>query len=1128
MKCKFFSCFFIIFYCLILSTPGFAQWSGKYGNEWISYESKYVKLNVTEAGLYKVALSSLPEGFSKDPLTLQMWRRGKEVSIVHVDNKELWFYAELNDGASDSLLFRPASARMNPYQSFFSDQGVYFLTNGKNPKRSVQVDKIPLTGQPETYHLQTDVVSLREQFAFATLNNTPAFLNNSYYENFNGWTGPVVYGDSAVGRTATNVTYTRNFSLPEYQFGTGKTPILNVMLNGLHYGRHEVQIAAGKTSSDLAPLATINFTGIGGLKREGIAIREDQLSAENGGVITWKSKTKELYDWFSVAYYSLTYPQKVKMTNNKSRYFHFQATSEKVSRIKIETINNGNLVILDVSNPYEPKLLQGSQSGNNWEVMVPRTEKGVLRILGEHTEQIKSITQDKISSVDFAPVFAKSSLGGEVGAISPTNYDYLIVTSDTLQQAAIEYAKYRNSTVGGSFNTIVYEVRNLYNQFNYGEPSPVALKRFVEYMLKDGIRENHNLLLVGYGVSTPDPAGNRLRKDLPHDVPTIGDPGSDILLVSGLHGLGQDVPAIPVGRISAFNEQYVLNYLDKVKEFESDKANKQGQKKILHLNGGKTSEEINQLGSILRNLSPLVENGDFGGEVKAFVKQTTIETEKVDISKDVNEGVGMISYFGHGSPLVTDLDMGKVSDASRNFSNTGKYPLMYFNGCGVGNIYQSRLTIVLSTDWLVSPKVGAIAIIANSFHSYVSPSTKQLKILYDELFVKNTANSMTIGQILLNVSRRSLASSPDNYDIANIHQSNLQGDPAIRLFSFASPDYALDSDKPVIILGESATTNIGASTKLRTGIILSNNGKYVKGQNVPVKFTYTLKNGLKNIRTENFMSFPSKDTILYELPVDSKSIARIEVSIDPLNTIPELSKTNNVADLSIDWEVANKLVVYPDVVTKDVIAPVFVVTINDRNVKNEEVVLPNPVINVQLSDDRSLDLNPTLFDLFIRPCWGEGCEFKKIEIDASSLKFISSREVLLSLILKDARAGNYELLVNGKDGSGNSSSNSYTLRFAISEATDTPFDLVVSPNPASEFLRFDLEAVSDVIESVRYSIYNLSGRVVSSSDFKIKYSGKQSWYWLRNGNPAGMYFYEVEVTTKDKGPTLIRGKVILQ
>lgn len=1105
--------------------PVVAQWSGKYGNEWISYDKTYIKVNVMEAGLYKLPMSLLPADFVRDISALQMWHRGKEVSIVQVDSKELWFYAELNDGSSDSLFFRPASARMNPYQSFFSDQGVYFITTAKTPKRAVAVEPALMDGIPEEYSLHTEVKSLRNQFSFSTLTASPLIPNSSFYENINTWTGPIIYGDSAVGRSTTNIVSNNTFTLADYKLGTGMSPTLNVMLNGLHHGRHQVQVLVGRTasSSDLKELTTINFSGLGGIKKEGLVLTDDKFLPETGGVISLRSKSGDLYDWFSLTYFTVTYPKKIKLTSGKASYFNFQPSSSKRSRIAIETASDRSMV-LDVSDPYEPKLLNGVQSTAKLELMVPRTVGAELRLYATPIDQVKSISSDKVTKVDFSPLFATPSLSASANVVSPDAYDYLVITSDTLKEAAIEYAKYRGSELGGKFRTIVYDSRNIYNQFNYGEPSPAGIKRFVEFMLKSGIRSEHNLLLVGISVTAPDAGGLRLKKDLPNEVPTIGDPGADILLVSGLHGEGENYPAIPVGRISAFNQQQVISYLNKVKEFEADKSDRRWQKKVLHLNGGKSSNEINELSSILRRLSPIVENGEFAGEVKAFVKQTTIETEKVDISKEVNEGVGLISYFGHGSPLITDLDMGKASDASRNYSNPGKYPLMYFNGCGVGNVYSGRSTITLSTDWVLSPNVGAIATIANSYNSYVSPTTKHLNHLYQVLFEQSGSN-LTIGKIVQNVAFRVLKSSPDSYDITNIHQSNLQGDPAIRLFNFSYPDYSLSHDKPLIITSESPAKTIGTSAKVRLGVIINNYGRLVKDQRVPLNIEYFFKNGLSESRLEYFISSSSIDTVFFDIP-DGRSVARVRGTIDSENKIVELNKSNNSAELNIDWDAANRLQIYPEVVVKDVVAPTLIVNLNGRSIKNEEVLLPNPVLTVSLNDDRSLAPDLTTLEVYVKPCWSDGCDYQRADIGIDDLKLSTDGNVALTYPFEGLNAGDYEILVTGKDKAGNY--NSYNIRFSIRNP-DNGVSVIVSPNPASEFVQFETDIKdTEMVESITYSIFNLAGVLVNNATKRIFYNGRSSWYWERKGMPFGTYVYQIDILRKGGDLSKFRGKFILR
>lgn len=1111
---------------LIISISVYAQWSGSQGNEWIDYNQSYLRVNISEKGLYKIPFSNLPEGFSKDAASFQLWHRGKEVSIISVENNEILFFAVPNDGSSDSLLFRPYTARLNPYLSFFSDKSSYFLTSKGNGKRAVTVETVPVSGTSEPYHFQTDITTFKNQFSFSTLTPSPLVFNNSFYENINSWTGGTMYGPKAVGYNGSNGIFKSTYVLRNLVQDLNEKPMLRMMVQGMHHGTHLLKTYAGKSSDakDLTEISSLDFTGLGG-KAMGPVPLIGSLTDNGSGVLSVKSISDDMYDWFSVSYYTLSYPQSIQMDENKSAYFHFKSTINKISRVNIKNAPN-TVQIFDITDIDAPRKINAVLSANSAEFMIPRESGKELTLLASVPSDIKTISSDKIFKVNFNAVYSKTSVSGSSNIIKPSAYDYLIIASDTLLPAALEYAKYRSSVEGGDYNTLVMDMRNIYDQFNYGEASPVGIKRFVDYMVKDGVRDKHNLLLVGISVTAPDSAQLRLKKDLPHEVPTIGDPGADILLVSGVGKLSENFPAIPVGRISAFNRQQVLDYLEKVKAFEADNSEKEWQKNILHLNGGKSANEISQLSTILRNLTPLVKAGELGGNVKAFVKQTTIEVENVDISKDVNDGVGMITYFGHGDPFLTDLNMGKVTDASRNYKNIGKFPLMYFNGCGVGNVFSGRSVLTLSADWILAKERGAIAAVSNSYNSYVSPTSKHIKILYEELFT--SSQSRSIGQILRTVATRIVSSSPDSYDIANLNQANLQGDPAVKLFNVISPDYAFNTnDIPLRLVSEDGKA-IGISSKLNLEIVISNYGKYLKNKSIPLVINYYSNSSLLETKAININAVAYKDTISFSFP-NNKNITKIEVRIDPNNTVTETEKNNNVTELYIDWDVARELVRYPDYNNSDIVAPLLKVTFNNRFIKNEEQLMPNPILKVRLQDNSLLTTDRALFDIYIKSCWGDGCEFKKLDLTNKDVKIntVSSHVIELSYLPDNLPLGQYELLINGRDVAGNEIANLYEIRFEIVSESNT-LSLFVSPNPASDYVRFtaNVSGLKDV-ESLLCTIYNSQGTVVKVIETKSPFNGENEWYWIPNGAMSGLYLYKLEIREKTKSVTTLNGKFVL-
>ncbi|GLU55842.1 putative type IX secretion system sortase PorU2 [Dyadobacter frigoris] len=1102
-----------------LTTVCFAQWNDNYGNEWIDYSKSYVRIAVSKSGIQKVALASLPGDFPKsDPTKLQLWHRGKEVPLMGASSTEIIFYGENNDGSSDSLVFRPSSARLNPYISLYSNEGSYFLTTSNSPKRVVTVDGSILSGVAEPFHIQKEVITFSDQFAFTSY-GVDNLLNNSYYESSNSWTGATLMG---ANDTTGIHSLEKTFQLKNLFISPSFKPVLEVMVNGLNSGSHDVRISVGKSinDQDLTEIASIPFAGYAGKKVSVELNSNAMLSADGTGVMRVKSVSKSSLDWFGLTYYVLTYPQLVDMNGNLSSVFNFPASSNNLSRISIANVPT-NSEIYNITDGYNPIRITGKRSGSALEVLVPRKSGQALKLFVISSDQIITVSSVDIHNVKLNPVFAYPSFQSGSELTRAGTYDYLMVTNDNLESASVQYSQYRSSTRGGDHKTFLVNIRTIYDEFNFGEPSPIAIRRFVNYMLKDGIRPTkHNLLLMGHSVSWP----TRVVKEMQGEVPTFGDPGSDVLLVEGLQGSPREIAAIPVGRINAFTPAEVLTYLSKVDEYEHNTEN--GWKKnILHLTGGHSADEVVQLKNLLTPLVPLVENGVVGGEVRAFVRQNgSPDVEKVNITPDVNSGVGMITYFGHGSQTITDLDMGYASDATRNYQNTGKYPLMYFNGCGVGNIFVSRLTHTLSSDWMLAPNKGAIVIIANSYRSYISSSKRHLDAIYGQIFSENENRS--IGQMLNKVAEKIMNSNPDSYDIANVHQSLIQGDPALILVRAAYPDYKVDPDESIFLYSESPDQNIGKSSKLKTGVIISNSGRYIKDQKIIIRLKYFFTDGSSEIKLENFTAMSSKDTLFLSY-AKSKILSRIDVVIDPDKVLTESDNSNNHAQLDVDWGVAQEQTFYPTERLKDIIPPILQVSFNGRFIMNEEVVSPNPVIMLRLEDDRFISNDTTLMDIYIKPCFDDNCSYKKISYSGEvNLISISDKVLELQYYSTSLTSGDFQLLINVRDASGNTSVQPYSIRFKIAEITDSKVKVINSPNPATSYVKFQSSSLNPtVLASIQCTIYDLKGTIYDK--IEIIPQAVTEWFWIPKSAVSGLYIYKVLFNHTDGSKEEVNGKIAL-
>lgn len=1087
----------------------------QYSNSWITHNQPYLKIGVKEKGLYKLTLNQLHNaGFPvsiNEIVNLQLFHRGNEVSIIVSQVNDLFFYGEPNDGALDSLLFRPTSDRLNPYYSLYSDEGFYFLTVGKvKGKRAEIINKpIDTSSQSEKWHWASSLITFPEEYSNYTGAAEVPSLMQSYFSNQETFTSKGKSGLSS---------YTHQFKLLNQYTESFIAPKFRVMINGRKNGVNNIDINLGKRK-----IYNFTFSGFIGKTFETSDINKEDFIDLNTLDITLISNQSD--GRYSLTYLLLDYPQSIFLGKEKQQFLQFSKSSDSWCRLEVEEPETKGYMLLDITKPDELSQISTTVVEDKLNAMFSPTPRKNTKLL-----------------LSIEPLMVNSLQPIQMQSIDPASYNFLFITNSTLKSAVNEYAQYRESPMGGNFKTIVTDIADIYNQFNYGEPSPIAIKNFVKYMVSDKNWEKH-LFLIGHSTSYPSRINKGLTGVVNNDpsfsdywqIPSIGYPGSDLLLVDGLdEGNTENVPGIAIGRLSATIPSHVTDYLSKVKAYENPDNSFAWKKEILHLNGGKTISELNSLKSALKSLEPIVKQSLIGGNVEALSKSTLNPVDKVDISHQVNRGIGMITYFGHGSASTTDFDMGYASLPENNYDNSDKYPFMYFNGCGVGNIYSGRYNgdrssiwhIALSTDWVLTPKKGAIAVLANSYDSYLSTSNRYLNSLYHFLF--NNEKGLSIGMIQKEVAKDIISTSYNLADVANMHQSVLQGDPALRVVHVNRPDFSINNTEGLFITSADPGATIGNSSELKIGMAINNNGLNLKNIPISVAINITYLNGAHKNITGQINNIPYLDT-LYVSISNTSPISAIKIEIDPENNIVELNESNNTRSLVIDWTTAKELNFYSSEDSKDVVSPILEVTIDDRLIEDEELVSKEPTILVTLEDNFPLESDPSLFNIFLRSC--DTCNFQPIEITSSnaSTKLINNEKLQLTLKIGQLIVGKYELMVTGNDLAGNQSQ-AYRINFSITESPQN-ISVIVSPNPASTYIKFRINNTSHTSQYfptiIQYTLYDVNGNsIVEYTDNKPNQYINE-WFW--KPVKPGIYFYRVTIFEKNNSTNSVHsGKLIVQ
>ncbi|SKC13700.1 putative type IX secretion system sortase PorU2 [Dyadobacter psychrophilus] len=362
------------------------------------------------------------------------------------------------------------------------------------------------------------------------------------------------------------------------------------------------------------------------------------------------------------------------------------------------------------------------------------------------------------------------------------SFNYLIITHPARRipvsnvDPVAAYAAYRASVQGGTFEPLIMNSEEIYDQFNYGIPGPLGIKNMISWMTRAGNLKF--VFLIGRSVDPQTVRKSPQARTLDM-VPNAGWPGSDIALVMGSDSASGLSPIIPIGRLNALTSQNVYDYLIKVKAVEAEPPSASWRKNILHLSGGRSAEEISVFKDYVESFEQKIKYAPFAAHVETISKKTTDPVENVLAHIPVNKGISLITLFGHSSLGVTDIDIGMASDPEAKIQNHPRYPAIIINGCAAGSIFYSAKT--LSSDWIFSPDKGAVLFLAHTFNGLSTDLKHYTESFYEVLADSNFTNE-PFGVIQNEAIRRNLIKHNNITAIITAQQMVLHGDPAIRIF----------------------------------------------------------------------------------------------------------------------------------------------------------------------------------------------------------------------------------------------------------------------------------------------------------------------------------------------------------
>ncbi len=882
--------------CLLGVQPtGHAQLMG---NEWIVPGNTYYKFRIGSEGVHRITKAQLDRIGMGDIAgsRFAVFREGREIPVYTTTNGSfgtadyIEFYGTKADGNIDAELYPNPAHQPNKEVNLISDTAYYFLTydNQTHQRLSLVQNNIPSPAPAPAGYCW---VTARPDQSIRT--GWKAGQSYSYTEMFFSSDYDLGEGRAYNALPATYVAL--NIPTPNVRT-TGPASVLSFVVAGhsLTPWDHKLTVNANQGG-----VFDTTYDGFSMITR---SVNLSTSSIGNNLPVNFTDKGN-----FYVLGLNLRYPRTYNFSGNFSTTASFQVpASERYLEITGFTGGGEPPRLYDRTNN---KVYAGSWSGSVLRFYLDAS--GAARDMYlSHSSAIRVI--DQFGKVTFRDYSLSASQGNYI-ILSHKNY--IEATPSYLD----DYKQYRSSMNGGGYQAVIVDVTELYDQFAYGfEYHPIAVRRFIQYALQHWAVKPEYLFIVGKGISymsyndyLSDPSGYSYSP-----VPTWGDPGSDNLFSSFNNS---QKPLLATGRLSAWNNQEIGNYLEKVKKYEQAQrtpaspvvGSEYWKKGALHIAGSSRLDlqEQNLIPS-LNICRDIFMDTLTGGHVTTIRKNTTESVEEINsslVDSIINKGIGHITFYGHASSTGFDYNL----NSPDNYNSSPRFPVFYAYGCNVAYIFGfgPSNTPTVSEKYISSINGGSIVMIAGDNTGWTSNLPPYMQGLYRQFSYKN------YGQTLGKQYQRNIEElqdrSPDVY--TDIHTQCLLylGDPAIKVFSPEFPDYAIEAEG---LSAEPANVTTSMDS-FHIQAVVYNLGK-AQRDSVWVRIQHS-RPGSGAVQYSDSIRLPklmNSDTIVFKVPVDpNKDIGlnNYTVKVDASDEFEEVSEANNQAVIQVFIYSDNLVPVYP-------------------------------------------------------------------------------------------------------------------------------------------------------------------------------------------------------------------------
>lgn len=840
---------------------GFTIAQQTYSNEWIKPNQTYYSIKINKTGVFKIEYNAVQNKISNlnsiNPKFLKLFKNGVEQAIFingeddlqFNQNDYVLFYGENNDGKLDEPLYENKNFQPNPYSNLYSDTAVYFLTYDSNLGK-----RLTLFNVNKNNLISETSIDVSSVVPFANSYYGGAYIlsqtSESEYREGEGLAGPMI---SKGSNLISNVSINNQIPGSAVTFSFGLIGRSNASSSNSTGRNHHYRLEILGSNANIISDST--FRGYGFVKKTK-TFSSLNLTATTQLKYNIVDDLGAITDFQAPSFYKIDYKRNLDIQGLSELVFN-----NSFNQNALLTFTNNNLnspFIIDFKNNH---LITGEKVGSTINFIVPSAQNNNYFLFDEAIALNTTLEEAKFTGV-------------------PQNIpnDFIIITHQSLASGAEIYKNYRKES---GYNPLVITTNKIFNEFYFGLNHPLAIRNFVQYLQNTSPNVKY-VLLLGKGINNVELRSlEGIKANL---VPTIGYPPSDNMYSAPLFGSNLS-PTLAISRIAALTNKQVIDYVDKLKAYETkvDNINRKG---ILHISGGTSINENLTWAAYQENFGKFATGNFFGAQISTIKKNVSLPITnnlQEKIISSINKEVNFLSFLGHGSNFSTEINFGEPNELANNSLLT-----YMINGCLAGN--PNTLTTSIGEKYLFEPKRGAIGWVATSDEGVASYLANFTNIFYKNSFNQNYGKSIAAN----------LASAIKEYqnpnDILNrMHsrQYNLQGDPALKFYSPDKPDYYIENNA-IFIKTEKPTTALDSIT---IGIIVKNKGKALT-DSVNISLKRTFKDNISiNYAPKNIKPIFNTDTVYFTIETikdKAQGDNIFTVTLDANNKLIETNELNNI------------------------------------------------------------------------------------------------------------------------------------------------------------------------------------------------------------------------------------------